>query len=185
MPTRLAGSLRKHFEFVESTRAKLEASTPASPPGSRNADPLQTVIPLHFPTPIIEMVLPTGITMKPNTLFAPHRPPRSSDASAAGRSIFPFCPAWECTSLLVVQATQVLSAFQAETKHRVDALVENFAAMEREMLDLAVWLAEPPSSTFHQLFSPLSQFIASLERAHADCVLEVAAERRRQACSLS
>ena len=41
-------------------------------------------------------------------------------------------------------------------------------------------LGPSAGSTLDALFTPLAQFIASLERAHADCVLEVAAERRRQ-----
>ena len=43
----------------------------------------------------------------------------------------------------------VLSTFVSENRHRVDALIANFTAMEAALVDLARWLAEPPGAIPH------------------------------------
>ena len=50
--------------------------------------------------------------------------------------------------------------------------------MESDAKSLARWLAEPSNIGAESIFAPISSFVTSLERVHADNLLEAAKARR-------
>ena len=51
--------------------------------------------------------------------------------------------------------------------------------MESDARSLSTWLAEPASVSAENIFAPISSFVTSLERVHADNLLEAAKARRQ------
>ena len=75
---------------------------------------------------------------------------------------------------------ELLQRFTEEATPKLDSVIADLAAMEAEVKALALYLAEAPSTSGEALVVPIANFITSLEQAHADNLMEIAKEKRKQ-----
>mmetsp|Transcript_28544 Transcript_28544/g.77269 ORF Transcript_28544/g.77269 Transcript_28544/m.77269 type:complete len:704 (+) Transcript_28544:268-2379(+) len=78
-----------------------------------------------------------------------------------------------------------LKAFCAQNDARLTQLVEQYAAAEKAVKELAAWLGEKPTASTDDVFGPLSAFVGALAKAHDDNVREEEAEKRKAAAAAS